>query len=129
MRAIYIAKGSHLLPPAFASIFDDLASSSLDVYFDPSRGLINIPGFTLGNWLALLFHLSEVVMYFLGKLQFAPNFHVFIQLFLFLLEGHLHVKSSAQTICHLTICAKYTSFPVRPCLLVIHSLTMLWACS
>ncbi|KAJ6733010.1 VACUOLAR PROTEIN SORTING-ASSOCIATED PROTEIN VPS13 [Salix koriyanagi] len=50
MRAIYIAKGSHLLPPAFASIFDDLASSSLDVYFDPSRGLINIPGFTLGTF-------------------------------------------------------------------------------
>ncbi|KVI02632.1 Vacuolar protein sorting-associated protein 13 domain-containing protein [Cynara cardunculus var. scolymus] len=36
MRAIYIAKGSPLLPPAFASIFDDLASSSLDVFFDPS---------------------------------------------------------------------------------------------
>ncbi|KAI5581654.1 hypothetical protein BDE02_07G032300 [Populus trichocarpa] len=48
MRAIYIAKGSPLLPPAFASIFDDLASSSLDVYFDPSRGLIKIPGFNLG---------------------------------------------------------------------------------
>ncbi|KAL5987193.1 hypothetical protein ACLOJK_041190 [Asimina triloba] len=30
MRAIYIAKGSSLLPPAFASIFDDSASSSLD---------------------------------------------------------------------------------------------------
>lgn len=50
MRAIYIAKGSPLLPPAFASIFDDLASSSLDVYFDPSRGLINIPGFNLGSF-------------------------------------------------------------------------------
>ncbi|CAK7339468.1 unnamed protein product [Dovyalis caffra] len=44
MRAVYIAKGSPLLPPAFASVFDDLASSSLDVFFDPSRGLINIPG-------------------------------------------------------------------------------------
>uniref|UniRef100_A0A2P2MKF5 Uncharacterized protein LOC105639629 n=1 Tax=Rhizophora mucronata TaxID=61149 RepID=A0A2P2MKF5_RHIMU len=49
MRAIYIAKGSPLLPPAFASIFDDLASSSLDVFFDPSRGLVNLPGFTLGT--------------------------------------------------------------------------------
>ncbi|KAJ8764509.1 hypothetical protein K2173_006249 [Erythroxylum novogranatense] len=50
MRAIYIAKGSTLLPPSFASIFDDLASSSLDVFFDPSRGLINLPGFTLGTF-------------------------------------------------------------------------------
>ncbi|KAL7101240.1 hypothetical protein ACP275_08G043400 [Erythranthe tilingii] len=49
MRAIYIAKGSPLLPPAFASIFDDLASSSLDVFFDPSSGLVNIPGATLGT--------------------------------------------------------------------------------
>ncbi|XP_010255035.1 PREDICTED: uncharacterized protein LOC104595825 isoform X2 [Nelumbo nucifera] len=48
MRAIYIAKGSPLLPPAFASIFDDSASSSLDVFFDPSSGLINLPGLTLG---------------------------------------------------------------------------------
>lgn len=48
MRAIYIAKGSPLLPPDFVSIFDDLASSSLDVFFDPSRGLANLPGFTLG---------------------------------------------------------------------------------
>ncbi|KAL1538923.1 hypothetical protein AAHA92_27610 [Salvia divinorum] len=49
MRAIYIAKGSPLLPPAFASIFDDLASSSLDVFFDPSTGLLNVPGVTLGT--------------------------------------------------------------------------------
>ncbi|GER30822.1 hypothetical protein STAS_06785 [Striga asiatica] len=49
MRAIYIAKGSPLLPPAFASIFDDLASSSLDVFFDPSSGLHNLPGVTLGT--------------------------------------------------------------------------------
>ncbi|KAI3452089.1 hypothetical protein Pfo_008754 [Paulownia fortunei] len=49
MRAIYIAKGSPLLPPAFASIFDDLASSSLDVFFDPSTGLLNLPGVTLGT--------------------------------------------------------------------------------
>ncbi|KAI3986024.1 hypothetical protein MKX01_039106 [Papaver californicum] len=48
MRAVYIAKGSPLLPPAFASIFDDSASSSLDVFFDPSSGLINLPGITLG---------------------------------------------------------------------------------
>ncbi|KAK9108745.1 hypothetical protein Sjap_016805 [Stephania japonica] len=48
MRAVYIAKGSPLLPPAFASIFDDSASSSLDVFFDPSSGLINLPGLTLG---------------------------------------------------------------------------------
>ncbi|KAK7263059.1 hypothetical protein RJT34_30643 [Clitoria ternatea] len=50
MRAIYIAKGSPLLPPDFVSIFDDLASSSLDVFFDPSRGLATLPGFTLGTF-------------------------------------------------------------------------------
>lgn len=50
MRAIYIAKGSPLLPPAFASIFDDLASSSLDAFFDPSNGLINLPGLTIGTF-------------------------------------------------------------------------------
>ncbi|CAH1413272.1 unnamed protein product [Lactuca virosa] len=50
MRAIYIAKGSPLLPPAFASIFDDLASSSLDVFFDPSTALIKLPGLTLGTF-------------------------------------------------------------------------------
>ncbi|WOH10040.1 hypothetical protein DCAR_0729501 [Daucus carota subsp. sativus] len=50
MRAIYIAKGSPLLPPAFASIFDDSASSSLDVFFDPSSGLINLPGLTIGTF-------------------------------------------------------------------------------
>lgn len=54
MRAIYIAKGSPLLPPAFASIFDDLASSSLDVFFDPSSGLLNLPGLTVGMPLKLL---------------------------------------------------------------------------
>ncbi|KAJ4843711.1 hypothetical protein Tsubulata_024557 [Turnera subulata] len=50
MRAIYIAKGSPLLPPAFASIFDDLASSSLDIFFDPSRALVNLPGVTIGTF-------------------------------------------------------------------------------
>lgn len=55
MRAIYIAKGSPLLPPDFASMFDDLASSSLDAFFDPSRGLINLPGLTLGIFSALSF--------------------------------------------------------------------------
>ncbi|CAN1225139.1 hypothetical protein LINGRAPRIM_LOCUS954 [Linum grandiflorum] len=50
MRAIYIAKGSPLLPPAFASIFDDMASSSLDVFFDPSRGLASLPGITVGTF-------------------------------------------------------------------------------
>ncbi|XP_060196085.1 uncharacterized protein LOC132625246 isoform X2 [Lycium barbarum] len=50
MRAVYIAKGSPLLPPAFASIFDDLASSSLDVFFDPSTGLVNLPGLTIGTF-------------------------------------------------------------------------------
>lgn len=49
MRAIYIAKGSPLLPPAFASMFDDFASSSLDAFFDPSRGLVNVPGLTVGK--------------------------------------------------------------------------------
>ncbi|XP_062102259.1 uncharacterized protein LOC133812291 isoform X2 [Humulus lupulus] len=50
MRAIYIAKGSPLLPPDFVSMFDDLSSSSLDVFFDPSRGLMNLPRFTLGTF-------------------------------------------------------------------------------
>ncbi|KFK40709.1 hypothetical protein AALP_AA2G031100 [Arabis alpina] len=50
MRAIYIAKGSPLLPPAFASMFDDFASSSLDAFFDPSRGLVNVPGLTVGTF-------------------------------------------------------------------------------
>ncbi|KAK8964258.1 hypothetical protein KSP40_PGU006437 [Platanthera guangdongensis] len=47
IRAVYIAKGSSLLPPAFSSIFDDTASSSLDVFFDPSDGSISLPGLTL----------------------------------------------------------------------------------
>ncbi|TYH44733.1 hypothetical protein ES332_D11G215800v1 [Gossypium tomentosum] len=50
MRSISIAKGSQLLPPAFASIFDDLASSSLDIFFDPSQGLMNLPGFKWGTF-------------------------------------------------------------------------------
>ncbi|KAE9614347.1 putative vacuolar protein sorting-associated protein [Lupinus albus] len=50
MRAIYIAKGSPLLPPDFVSIFDDMSSSSLDIFFDPSRGLANLPGLTLGTF-------------------------------------------------------------------------------
>ncbi|KAK4778297.1 hypothetical protein SAY87_018484 [Trapa incisa] len=50
MRAIYIARGSPLLPPGFASIFDDLASSSLDVFFDPSHGLMKLPGITVGTF-------------------------------------------------------------------------------
>lgn len=50
MRAVYIAKGSPLLPPSFVSIFDDMASSSLDVFFDPSRGSISLPGLTLGTF-------------------------------------------------------------------------------
>ncbi|KAF3771534.1 hypothetical protein EJ110_NYTH60259 [Nymphaea thermarum] len=48
MRAIYIAKGSSLLPPSFASIFDDSAFSSLDVFFDPSSSLHSLPGLTIG---------------------------------------------------------------------------------
>ncbi|KAH7331713.1 hypothetical protein KP509_20G047600 [Ceratopteris richardii] len=48
MRAVYIAKGSKLLPPAFTSLFDDSAASSLDVFFDPSRGTVDIQGLTLG---------------------------------------------------------------------------------
>lgn len=50
MRAIYIAKGSPLLPPTFASVFDDLASSSLDAFFDPSSSLFNVRGLTLGTF-------------------------------------------------------------------------------
>ncbi|KAK6923729.1 Vacuolar protein sorting-associated protein 13, VPS13 adaptor binding domain, partial [Dillenia turbinata] len=50
LRAIYIAKGSQLLPPSFVSVFDDLASSSLDVFFDPSSGSINLPGLSIGTF-------------------------------------------------------------------------------
>ncbi|KAL8151956.1 hypothetical protein V2J09_021764 [Rumex salicifolius] len=50
MRAIYIAKGSPLLPPSFTSVFDDLASSSLDVFFDPSTSLLNVRGLTMGTF-------------------------------------------------------------------------------
>lgn len=49
MRAIYIARGSSLLPPAFASLFDDSAASSLDVFFDPSSGSVDVQGLTLGT--------------------------------------------------------------------------------
>ncbi|XP_062202518.1 uncharacterized protein LOC133904893 isoform X2 [Phragmites australis] len=48
LRAIYLTKGSSLLPPSFASIFDDSASSVLDVFFDPSDGSLNLPGLTIG---------------------------------------------------------------------------------
>ncbi|KAJ3674403.1 hypothetical protein LUZ60_005019 [Juncus effusus] len=48
LRAVYVAKGSKLLPPTFASIFDDSALSSLDVFFDPSDGSISLPGVTIG---------------------------------------------------------------------------------
>ena len=48
IRAVYVAKGSPLLPPAIASVFDDAASSVLDVFFDPSSGSIGLPGITLG---------------------------------------------------------------------------------
>eukprot|EP00267_Zea_mays_P047713 XP_020400200.1 heat shock 70 kDa protein 14 [Zea mays] len=48
LRAIYVTKGSKLLPPSFASIFYDSASSVLDVFFDPSDGSLNVPGLTIG---------------------------------------------------------------------------------
>lgn len=64
MRAIYIAKGSPLLPPDFVSIFDDLASSSLDVFFDPSRALVTLPGLTLG--------MSSTLSIFDSSLSFLP---------------------------------------------------------
>ncbi|XP_072956243.1 uncharacterized protein [Typha angustifolia] len=48
LRAVYVAKGSPLLPPTIASIFDDTALSSLDVFFDPSDGTLSLPGVTLG---------------------------------------------------------------------------------
>ena len=49
LRAVYVTKGSLLLPPSFASIFDDSASSVLDVFFDPSDGSLNVPGLTIGK--------------------------------------------------------------------------------
>eukprot|EP00246_Nothoceros_aenigmaticus_P000591 TRINITY_DN10853_c0_g1_i2.p1 TRINITY_DN10853_c0_g1~~TRINITY_DN10853_c0_g1_i2.p1 ORF type:complete len:881 (+),score=147.12 TRINITY_DN10853_c0_g1_i2:341-2644(+) len=55
MRAIYMARGSELLPPAFASLFDDTAAASLDVFFDPSSGSIDFQGLTLGMF-SLLSH-------------------------------------------------------------------------
>lgn len=49
LRAVYVMKGSKLLPPTFASIFDDSALSSLDIFFDPSNGSISLPGVTMGK--------------------------------------------------------------------------------
>lgn len=60
MRSIYIAKGSTLLPPAFASVFDDTASASLDMFFDPSSGLVNLPGLSLGTLLSVMTSVSCV---------------------------------------------------------------------
>ncbi|KAH9301469.1 hypothetical protein KI387_013052, partial [Taxus chinensis] len=48
MRAIYIAKGSQLLPPAFTSLFDDTASSSFHLFFDPSTGSVDVQSLTIG---------------------------------------------------------------------------------
>lgn len=48
MRAVYVARGSQLLPPGFSSLFDDSSSSSIDVFFDPSNGSIDVAGLTLG---------------------------------------------------------------------------------
>ena len=49
MRAVYLARGSELLPPGFASLFDDSAASALDVFFDPSNGSINAQNLTRGE--------------------------------------------------------------------------------
>ncbi|KAM0936609.1 hypothetical protein DsansV1_C26g0190431 [Dioscorea sansibarensis] len=49
-----MAKGSQLLPPVFTSTLDDTASSSLDVLFDPSDGLICLLGITLDKILSIL---------------------------------------------------------------------------
>lgn len=57
MRAIYIARGSSLLPPAFASLFDDSSQSSLDVFFDPSNGSVDMQGLTLGTVCSSLLHI------------------------------------------------------------------------
>ena len=55
LRAIYVTKGSSLLPPSFASMFDDSASSVLDVFFDPSDGSLNLPGLTIGKMCYVFF--------------------------------------------------------------------------
>jgi hypothetical protein len=86
MRAIYIAKGSPLLPPEFVSIFDDLASSSLDVFFDPSRGLMNLPGLTLGTLFYILCSLTHplfdlVRCIFLFKFPFFISIAFIIKLY------------------------------------------------
>lgn len=78
MRSIYIAKGSPLLPPAFASIFDDLASSSLDVFFDPSYGLTNLPGLTLGNFFFIFSFLSFLIFGFSSFLQYINVYSSFL---------------------------------------------------
>ncbi|KAL2623458.1 hypothetical protein R1flu_003663 [Riccia fluitans] len=59
MRAIYIARGSKLLPPGFASLFDDSAASSLDVFFDPASGSVDLQGLTLGMFGVLRRGLSK----------------------------------------------------------------------
>lgn len=55
MRAIYIAKGSQLLPPSFVSLFDDSASTSFDFFIDPSdhqnftKGMFDLVRKGIGN--------------------------------------------------------------------------------
>jgi hypothetical protein len=41
MRAITLARGAEFFPPNFVSLFDDSASVSLDVFFDPKAGAID----------------------------------------------------------------------------------------
>ena len=57
-----------LLPPSFASIFDDSASSVLDVFFDPSDGSLNLPGLTIGK-LSLVYS-DSWLSYYHGVISF-----------------------------------------------------------
>lgn len=79
MRAIYVTKGSSLLPPSFASIFDDSASSVLDVFFDPSDGSLNLPGLTIGKMCSVIFgerlrgHYVESIYFKLDNILFGKS--------------------------------------------------------
>ncbi|GBG91017.1 hypothetical protein CBR_g51675 [Chara braunii] len=53
MKAAYVARGVELLPPAFASLFDDSASISIDAFFDPSQGFVDAKNFAMGMFSVL----------------------------------------------------------------------------
>lgn len=128
MRAIYIAKGSPLLPPAFASIFDDLASSSLDVFFDPSTGLLNVPGVTLGislslNMLAIIMMITFSILLNVLYVKKEHGLHVFSVLS----QEHIMFSSNhLNWIDYVNVQYIWTSTEDRDLWFIVFSLSMLY---